>query len=103
MTIGERKCHRKSGALPSASFTTWRSFMNFSIAKITRHLLAPQHEFSCSWLLWMRLLRNLRSRGNGTRESGAFLLGHREDANRCRVVDYLLYDDIDPHALDSGI
>jgi hypothetical protein len=77
--------------------------MNFSIAKITRHLLAPQHELSCSWLLWRRLLKDLRSRGRGTRESGAFLLGHREATNRCRVVDYLLYDDIDPHALDTGI
>jgi hypothetical protein len=77
--------------------------MNFSIAKITRRLLAPQHEVSCSWLLWMRLLRDLRSRGYGRRESGAFLLGHWETASRCRVVDYLLYDDIDPHALDTGI
>ena len=41
--------------------------------------------------------------GHGRRESGAFLLGHREAANRCRIVDYLLYDDIDPQgALDTG-
>jgi proteasome lid subunit RPN8/RPN11 len=77
--------------------------MNFSIAKIMRRLLAPQHELSCSWLLWMRLLRDLRSRGHGRRESGAFLLGIREAESRCRVVDYLLYDDVDPHALDTGI
>jgi hypothetical protein len=37
------------------------------------------------------------------RESGAFLLGHRDGAGRCRVVYYLLYDDLDPHALNTGI
>lgn len=77
--------------------------MNFSIAGIIRRLLSPQHELSCSWLLWRRLLASLRLRGrNATRESGAFLLGRR-CSGRARVVDFVLYDDLDPNCLDSGI
>ena len=77
--------------------------MNFSIAKTTRRLLAPQHELSCSWFLWHRLLRNLRKRGlKKSRESGAFLLGHCRD-DKVRIVDFVLYDDLDPHCLETGI
>ena len=77
--------------------------MNFCIAATMRRLLAPRHELSCSWLLWRRLCRRLRERGrNRSRESGAFLLGHRY-RERARIVDFVLYDDLDPHCLDSGI
>lgn len=77
--------------------------MNFSIAAITRRLLAPKHELSCSWWYWRRLLTQLRERGRGIRESGAFLLGTKDAAGRRRIIDHLLYDDLDPHALDTGI
>lgn len=77
--------------------------MNFSIALIIRRLIAPRHKLSCSWILWWRLRRKLRERGqNQTRESGAFLLGCRKE-ERKRIVDFVLYDDLDPHCLDSGI
>lgn len=77
--------------------------MNFSIARIIRRLWSPQHEISCSWLLWQRLVARLRERGCAAScESGAFLLGYREDG-RARIVDFILYDDLDPHALDTGI
>ncbi|MCF2523213.1 hypothetical protein [Bradyrhizobium sp. G127] len=77
--------------------------MNFSIAGIIRRLIAPQHELSCSWFLWRRLVAQLRERGRGaSRESGAFLLGYRWDG-KARIVDFVLYDDLDPHALDTGI
>jgi proteasome lid subunit RPN8/RPN11 len=77
--------------------------MNFSIARTMRRLLAPRHELSCSWRLWQRLLVGLRDRGRGaTQESGAFLLGRRDGA-RARIVDFVLYDDLDPHCLESGI
>ena len=57
--------------------------MNFSIAATMRRLLAPRHELSCSWFLWRRLMAKLRERGrNCSRESGAFLLGHRHDGRR---------------------
>jgi len=77
--------------------------MNFSILAIIRDLLAPQHEVSCSWLLWQKLLKDLRMRGRGrSRESGAFLLGYRY-AGRIRIVDFVLYDDLDPNCLETGI
>jgi proteasome lid subunit RPN8/RPN11 len=76
--------------------------MNFSIPTTMRHLLAPRHELSCSWPVWLRLMFGLRTRGRFVRESGAFLLGIEEDGRR-RITDFALYDDIDPHALDTGI
>ncbi|HWE99770.1 MAG TPA: hypothetical protein VG248_08245 [Caulobacteraceae bacterium] len=77
--------------------------MNFSIAAITHRLFAPRHELACSWRLWKRLLAALRGRGQGQRESGAFLLGRRDAGGRARVLDFVLYDDLDPRCLDSGI
>ncbi len=77
--------------------------MNFSIVGTMRRLFAPRHELSCSWFLWRRLLARLRERGrNRSRESGAFLLGQRH-GGRAQIVDFVLYDDLDPHCLDSGI
>lgn len=77
--------------------------MNYSIPTIMCNLLFPRHELSCSWFLWRRLVQALRERGlAGTRESGAFLLGHRT-AGRGRITDFVLYDDLDPHCLDTGI
>jgi proteasome lid subunit RPN8/RPN11 len=53
--------------------------------------------------VWRRLLHGLRDRGrDATRESGAFLLGRRVK-DRLRVIDFILYDDLDPRCLDSGI
>lgn len=77
--------------------------MSFSIRAITCRILGPRHELSCSRWLWHLLTAALRERGlGGSRESGAFLLGQR-DGPRARVLDFILYDDLDPHALDTGI
>lgn len=77
--------------------------MNFCIVQTMRRLWSPRHELSCSWLLWRRLTIALRARGrNRTRESGAFLLGRQEDGRK-RIVDFILYDDVDPECLESGI
>lgn len=77
--------------------------MNFFSPATIRRLFAPQHELSCSWFLWRRLKVKLRERGcHCSRESGAFLLGHREGGS-AHIVDFVLYDELDPHALDSGI
>ena len=77
--------------------------MDFFIVQTMRRLLAPRHELSCSWFLWRRLCRRLRERGQDqTRESGAFLLGHRQ-GERARITDFVLYDDLDPNCLGSGI
>ena len=77
--------------------------MHFFNPVIMRRLFAPRHELSCSWFLWRRLKAKLLERGRRcSRESGAFMLGCREGGN-VRIVDFVLYDDLDPHALDSGI
>jgi proteasome lid subunit RPN8/RPN11 len=77
--------------------------MSFCIREIISRLVAPRHELSCSWWLWRRLIRDLRNRGkNYQRESGAFLLG-RKRGGRARIVSFVLYDDLDPNCLDTGI
>ncbi|WP_420993638.1 hypothetical protein ACKI2N_015620 [Cupriavidus sp. 30B13] len=75
--------------------------MNYSIRRTLRRLWSPQHELACDMFVWRRLLRGLRERGAGHRESGAFLLGSIDDTARV-ISDFVLYDDIDPHALDKG-
>jgi hypothetical protein len=51
--------------------------------------------------LWMRLVRQLRLRGGGRRESGAFLLG-RQRGTIANVTAYVCYDDLDPRAYETG-
>lgn len=75
--------------------------MNFSIAATTRRLFAPRHELSMTRWTWAALVAALRNRGRGTRESGAFLLGYAGEPRH--VADFIAYDDLDPHCLDSGI
>lgn len=53
------------------------------------------------WYRWGRLIRELRRRGRGERESGAFLLAKKVH-NTSRISHCVYYDDIDPHALDKG-
>ncbi len=55
----------------------------------------------CSQQLWLQCLYELKQRGQGTRESGAFLLGRIQ--NQIRMVErFVPYDDLDPEALDRG-
>jgi proteasome lid subunit RPN8/RPN11 len=84
--------------------------MSFSIPATIRalatSLLAPEHQLSCSPRVWGEGLAELRRRGGGRRESGAFLLGHRTAAparDRRRVRRFVDYDDLDPRCLDTGI
>jgi proteasome lid subunit RPN8/RPN11 len=51
-------------------------------------------------LLWRRLLHQLRKRGGGCHESGAFLLGKPGGQ---RVTRFCCYDDLDETALETGI
>jgi len=77
--------------------------MSYLIPTTIRQLLFPRREVSCSWFLWQRLVQALRERGrSATRESGAFLLGTR-DSGHAWISDFVLYDDLDPHCLDTGI
>jgi hypothetical protein len=52
-------------------------------------------------LLWTRVIHQLRRRGGGRRESGAFLLG-RQHGTFARASAFVCYDDLDPHAYQSG-
>lgn len=55
-----------------------------------------------SVLLWRRTVLDLRARGQGRRESGAFILGDRIGRiDRARA--FVPYDALDPAAFESGI
>jgi hypothetical protein len=77
-----------------------------SIRATIRAFAAPEHLISCAPGLWRNCLQELARRGRGRCESGAFLLGAEAVSGgrpRRRVTRYVCYDDLDPHALDSGI
>ena len=78
--------------------------MNFSIAAIISRLLAPRHELSCSWFLWRRLTAT-PARARPRREPRERRVPARLPApdGRARIIDFVLYDDLDPHSLDTGI
>lgn len=52
--------------------------------------------------MWRRLLEALHERGGEVREAGAFLLGRKHGDARV-ISDFLLYDDVDPNALQGII
>lgn len=76
--------------------------MTFSIPATIRGLVAPDHSLSCATGLWRGGLAELKRRGGGRSESGAFLLGKSVHGRR-RVLRFVFYDDLDPHCLDTGI
>lgn len=76
--------------------------MTYSIRAIIQGFVAPDHKLSCSTKLWTQGVLELRRRGAGIRESGAFLLGKNEKGVR-RILRFVYYDDLDPHCLDTGI
>lgn len=64
-------------------------------------LVAPR--LSCDRAIWQAGVEELRRRTrNGSRESGAFLLGVDGGLTRS-IRRFVFYDDVDPHALDLGI
>lgn len=76
--------------------------MTFSIRTTIRGFVAPEHRLSCSSKLWRAGLMELKLRGGGYRESGAFLLG-KQYGKRRMITGFAFYDDLDPHCLDTGI
>jgi hypothetical protein len=52
-------------------------------------------------LLWRQVILELRRRGAGKGESGAFLLGLQRGTS-AQVTAYVCYDDLDPYAYQSG-
>ncbi len=61
---------------------------------------APTRLTVTLWL-WRRLILELRRRGQGRNESGAFLLAP-QDSNANEVTSFVCYDDLDPDAYEDG-
>jgi hypothetical protein len=76
--------------------------MNFSIIAIIRAWWAPEHRLNCSYARWRSLIAELDRRGERRHEAGVFLLG-REWYGRLEVAGAIFYDDLDPHAYDTGV
>jgi proteasome lid subunit RPN8/RPN11 len=76
--------------------------MTFSLRATIREFVAPEHRLSVSSRLWQAGLQELRRRGEGTHESGAFVLGHAQGTRR-RMYRFVYYDDLEPHCLESGV
>jgi proteasome lid subunit RPN8/RPN11 len=47
----------------------------------------------------VQVLRELRSRGDGVREAGGFLIGRRDASGARRITGLIPYDEVDPLAL----
>jgi proteasome lid subunit RPN8/RPN11 len=62
----------------------------------------PTQSIKIPILLWAKLIPELRRRGRGVRESGAFLLAERDHRPRA-VCAVQYYDDLDPNALNGAI
>ena len=75
--------------------------MEFSISTLGRIAFGPPPEIICADRTWRGGMAELRRRAGGYRESGAFLLGSK--GSRRHIDEFIYYDDIDPHALDTGI
>lgn len=76
--------------------------MSFSIKATIRAWWVPEHRLSCSPVLWERIMSELRSRGHGRHESGAFLLGLERDQRR-EATQVVYYDELDPRAYSTGV
>ena len=53
-----------------------------------------------SFFQWFRLVSGLRKRGEGVRESGAFLLTKKDGDRICKII---FYDELDPEVSNTGI
>jgi proteasome lid subunit RPN8/RPN11 len=77
--------------------------MSFFTRLSIRAFVAPRSRIRITPRRWDALIEELRVRGNGDRESGAFLLA-RADGRHARTVDRIVYfDDVDPTCLTGGI
>ncbi len=76
--------------------------MIFSTQRITKGPVTLNHRLKCLSEIWSQGLAELRRRGEGRRESGAFLLGTRNGDLR-RIQRFIFYNDLDPLCLRTGI
>ncbi len=64
--------------------------------------MAVEQNIKIPYLTWLLLVAELKKRGKGRQESGAFLLG-KTGATKRRIETFVCYDDLDPNALSSGV
>lgn len=64
--------------------------------------MAAEQSIKIPCLTWLLLVTELRKRGKGRQESGAFLLG-KADASNQYIETFICYDDLDPSSLSSGV
>jgi proteasome lid subunit RPN8/RPN11 len=76
--------------------------MTFSLRATIREFVAPEHQLSVSSRLWQAGVQELRRRGEGKHESGAFVLGHWQGVQR-HMSCFVYYDDLEPHCLNTGV
>lgn len=76
------------------------SFLN----RLLGTLFGPPPRLRCARNLWAAGVEELARRTlGGRRESGAYLLGVDLPGGGQRIVEFVFYDDIDPHALATGV
>jgi hypothetical protein len=77
--------------------------MRWFQSKPAGSLLGIDPRVVCNAEIWSLGVRELERRTLGARrESGAFLLGEDKGEGK-RILEFVFYDDIDPHSLDTGI
>jgi hypothetical protein len=77
--------------------------MRSLLSRLFGWLRRAEPRISCDAAVWAEGVAELAQRTvNGRRESGAFLLGRDEHGHK-RILEFVYYDDIDPHSLDTGI
>lgn len=77
--------------------------MRWLLNRLAGWLLGTEPRIVCDAETWNAGVRELAKRTlGGRRESGAFLLG-ADSGQTKRILEFVFYDDIDPHSLDSGI
>jgi proteasome lid subunit RPN8/RPN11 len=72
------------------------------IHRIIRAFAPRDYVLICSRPLWRTLTAELDRRGGRRHEAGAFLLGTVAGDSR-RATEVVYYDELDPHAYDSGV
>lgn len=77
--------------------------MSFFTRLSIRAFVAPRSRVRITLRRWDALIEELRVRGNGNRESGAFLLARAGGLYTRTVVRVVYFDDVDPTCLTGGI
>lgn len=77
--------------------------MSFFTRLSIRALVARRSRVRITPSRWDELIRELRQRGRGERESGAFLLARAGARARNTVARIVYFDDVDPTCLTGGI